>query len=95
MTMFAPQVARLGEISDRYDAILCDIWGVLHNDVASFIEASKSLAAFWRRGGAVILITNAPRPAAVIRGQLLKLGITVTGPSLHYLFCRSMGPVYF
>jgi haloacid dehalogenase-like hydrolase len=84
MTMFAPQIARLGEISDRYDAILCDIWGVLHNGVASFVEASKSLASFRRRGGAVILITNAPRPSAVIRG------ITVTGPSLHYLFRRSM-----
>ncbi len=75
MTMLAPQIARLGEISDRYDAILCDIWGVLHNGVASFVEASTSLAAFRRRGGAVILITNAPRPSAVIRGQLLKLGV--------------------
>jgi HAD superfamily hydrolase (TIGR01459 family) len=75
MTMFAPQIARLGEISDCYDAILCDIWGVLHNGVASFVEASKSLASFRRRGGAVILITNAPRPSAVIRCQLLKLGV--------------------
>ncbi len=75
MTMLAPQIARLGEISDRYDAILCDIWGVLHNGVASFAEASKSLAAFRRRGGAVVLITNAPRPSAVIGGQLLKLGV--------------------
>ena len=75
MTMFAPQIARLGEISERYDAILCDVWGVLHNGVASFVEASKSLALFRRRGGAVILITNAPRPSAVIRGQLLRLGV--------------------
>ena len=75
MTLFAPQIARLGEISDRYDAILCDIWGVLHNGVASFVEASTSLAAFRRRGGAVVLITNAPRPSAVIGGQLLKLGV--------------------
>jgi HAD superfamily hydrolase (TIGR01459 family) len=76
MTMFAPQIARLGEISDRYDAIFCDIWGVLHDGVASFAEASTSLAAFRRRGGAVVLITNAPRPSSVIRGQLLKLGVS-------------------
>ncbi len=33
------QISGLGEISDRYDAILCDIWGVLHNGVASFAPA--------------------------------------------------------
>jgi HAD superfamily hydrolase (TIGR01459 family) len=75
MTMFAPQIARLGEISGHYDAILCDIWGVLHNGVASFDEATRSLASFRRRGAAVVLITNAPRPSAVIRRQLLKLGV--------------------
>ena len=76
MTMFAAQIARLGEISGHYDAILCDIWGVLHNGVASFVEASTSLASFRRQGGgAVVLITNAPRPSAVISRQLLELGV--------------------
>ena len=70
------QVEGLGEISDRYDAILCDIWGVLHNGVASFAPASEALAAFRRRGGAVVLISNAPRPSAPIRRQLVKLGVS-------------------
>lgn len=71
----APQIARLAEISGRYDAILCDIWGVLHNGVESFADASASLAAFRRAGGAVVLITNAPRPSQLIRQQLLRLGV--------------------
>lgn len=75
MTMLAPQIDRLAEISGRYDAILCDIWGVLHNGVESFPEASAALAAFRRGPGAVVLITNAPRPSSVIRSQLLKLGV--------------------
>ena len=70
------QVEGLGEISDRYDAILCDIWGVLHNGVASFGPASEALAAFRRRGGAVVLISNAPRPSAPIHRQLVKLGVS-------------------
>jgi HAD superfamily hydrolase (TIGR01459 family) len=70
------QVEGLGEISDRYDAILCDIWGVLHNGVASFGQASEALSAFRRRGGAVVLISNAPRPSAPIRRQLVKLGVS-------------------
>src|SRR5271166_7007107 len=69
------QVTSLSEISDHYDAILCDIWGVLHNGVESFAAASEALASFRRRGGAVVLITNAPRPSAPIHRQLLKLGV--------------------
>jgi HAD superfamily hydrolase (TIGR01459 family) len=69
------QISGLGEISDRYDAILCDIWGVLHNGVASFAPASAALASFRRRGGAVVLITNAPRPSPPIHRQVLRLGV--------------------
>jgi HAD superfamily hydrolase (TIGR01459 family) len=69
------QISGLGEISDRYDAILCDIWGVLHNGVASFAPPSAALAAFRRRGGGVVLITNAPRPSPPIHRQVLRLGV--------------------
>ena len=70
------QIAGLSEISDRYDVILCDIWGVLHNGVASFAQASEALVSFRRRGGAVILISNAPRPSPPIARQVLKLGVS-------------------
>ena len=75
MTALVRQIAALGEISRRYDAILCDIWGVLHNGVTSFPEASDCLASFRLRGGVVVLLTNAPRPSAMIARQLLKLGV--------------------
>src|ERR1700684_1555761 len=68
------QIVGLREISDHYDVILCDIWGVLHNGVASFTQASDALVSFRRRGGAVILISNAPRPSPPIARQVLKLG---------------------
>jgi HAD superfamily hydrolase (TIGR01459 family) len=70
------QISGLSEISDRYDAILCDIWGVLHNGVASFPPASEALVSFRRRGGAVVLISNAPRPSPPIERQVLKLGVS-------------------
>jgi HAD superfamily hydrolase (TIGR01459 family) len=70
------QIAGLSEISGRYDLILCDIWGVLHNGVASFTQASDALVSFRRRGGAVILISNAPRPSPPIARQVLKLGVS-------------------
>jgi HAD superfamily hydrolase (TIGR01459 family) len=70
------QIAGLSEISDRYDVILCDIWGVLHNGVASFAQASDALVSFRAQGGAVILISNAPRPSPSIARQVLKLGVS-------------------
>lgn len=70
-------IAGLGEIAHRYDAILCDVWGVLHNGQRSFRPASDALVAFRRRGGAVVLLTNAPRPSRPIREQVLALGVSL------------------
>ncbi|MFC0217849.1 HAD superfamily hydrolase (TIGR01459 family) [Pseudochelatococcus lubricantis] len=63
-------IAGLGTIADRYDVLLCDVWGVLHNGVAAFPEAGEALARFRARGGTVVLITNAPRPHGVVRVML-------------------------
>ena len=70
-----PLIAGLGALSGRYDAILCDIWGVLHNGREAFRPASEALAAFRRGGGTVVLITNAPRPNPIIRDQVLAFGV--------------------
>jgi HAD superfamily hydrolase (TIGR01459 family) len=69
------RITGLRDIADQYDVILCDIWGVLHNGVTSFRQASEALTCFRRRGGAVVLITNAPRPSPPIQRQLQKLGV--------------------
>ena len=69
------QIEGLGEIAGRYDAILCDIWGVVHNGVAAFAPACEALVAFRRGGAAVVLISNAPRPSAPIHRQLGRLGV--------------------
>ncbi len=68
-------ISKLSEISDRYDVILCDIWGVIHNGLKAFPEAVDALSAFRKQGGRVILITNAPRPSAPIHAQLLAFGV--------------------
>jgi HAD superfamily hydrolase (TIGR01459 family) len=69
-------VSSLSDISDAYDAILCDVWGVLHDGKRAFPAASDALAAYRKRGGAVALITNAPRPSPPVRAQLVKLGVS-------------------
>jgi HAD superfamily hydrolase (TIGR01459 family) len=69
-------VSCLADISDAYDAILCDVWGVLHDGKAAFTPASEALVAYRRRGGAVALVTNAPRPNPPVSAQVQRLGVS-------------------
>jgi HAD superfamily hydrolase (TIGR01459 family) len=66
---------RLSELVDGVEVILSDIWGVVHNGLESFPDACQALHNFRERGGTVILITNAPRPADSVQRQLRKLGV--------------------
>jgi HAD superfamily hydrolase (TIGR01459 family) len=66
----APFIDGLNRLSGRYDVALCDVWGVVHNGRASFPAACDALTRFRQGGGAVVLITNAPRPNGPIRAQL-------------------------
>ncbi len=63
-------ITALADVSDHYDAVLCDLWGCLHNGRRAFPEAVKALQAFRAKGGTVVLLTNAPRPRAQVAEQL-------------------------
>jgi HAD superfamily hydrolase (TIGR01459 family) len=66
---------RFEVLADRYDVVLCDVWGVVHNSIVAFPQAADALTRFRRNGGAVVLITNAPRPGSVVEHYLDKLGL--------------------
>ena len=68
-------IERLRDRVDGVEVILSDIWGVVHNGLESFPEACEALHTYRQRGGTVILITNAPRPADSVQRQLRKLGV--------------------
>src|SRR6202008_5080091 len=68
-------VDRLREVTDGVDVVLSDIWGVVHNGLEAFPEACEALHNHRSRGGTVILITNAPRPADSVQRQLRKLHV--------------------
>jgi HAD superfamily hydrolase (TIGR01459 family) len=63
-------ITSLAEISDRYDAVFCDLWGCLHNGVTAYPAAVAALQQFRAKGGRVILLTNAPRPKSSVIEQL-------------------------
>ena len=68
-------VESLRDLVGGVDVVLSDIWGVVHNGLESFPEACEALHTYRSRGGTVILITNAPRPADSVQRQLRKLGV--------------------
>jgi HAD superfamily hydrolase (TIGR01459 family) len=68
-------IERFEPLAPAYDVLLCDVWGVVHNGVAAFAEAGDALAQFRAGGGTVILITNAPRPGAVVEKIIGGLGV--------------------
>jgi HAD superfamily hydrolase (TIGR01459 family) len=68
-------VSGLMELSEKYDALLCDIWGVVHNGIEPFEAAIDALQAYRKNGGRVVLITNAPRPSASLFPQFDQIGV--------------------
>src|SRR5690606_12736612 len=68
-------IDRLDGLAENYSAILCDVWGVIHNGVEAFGPAVEALQRVKRQGKAVVLITNAPRPHGPVEEQLRSLGV--------------------
>ena len=68
-------VDHLGELVRDVDIVLSDIWGVIHDGLVSFPDACNALQTFRARGGTVVMITNAPRPADSVQRQLRKLHV--------------------
>ncbi len=68
-------VSGLSAVADRYDVVLSDVWGVIHNGREAFPVACEALARFQRERGPVVLISNAPRPRADASVQARALGV--------------------
>lgn len=76
MIATAPLVlSGLSEVAHRYDVVLSDVWGVLHDGRRAFPGPADALTRFRAGGGTVVLITNAPRPSGPVLDQLAALGV--------------------
>jgi HAD superfamily hydrolase (TIGR01459 family) len=93
----------LSAVADRYDAILCDVWGVIHNGREAFPGPCEALSRFAETRGPVVLISNAPRPAVAVHDQLRDLGVprsawsgfVTSGDATRALLAaREPGPVF-
>jgi HAD superfamily hydrolase (TIGR01459 family) len=68
-------IANARPLLERYDALFCDVWGVVHNGRQAYAEAGAALATFRQQGGTVVLVSNAPVPADGVERVLERTGV--------------------
>lgn len=90
-------------IADKYDAVLCDVWGVVHNGRTPYASAIAALQRLCAAGKTVILLTNVPKPRWSIPPQLDRIGvprdtwdvIVTSGDAIRAeLAARAPGPMF-
>ena len=75
--MTAPALlSGLSAVASDYDAILCDVWGVIHDGKRAFAGAVDALKRFRMSRGPVVLITNAPVPKERVTPMLQRRLVT-------------------
>ncbi len=70
--MAVPVLDSAGTLLARYDVLISDVWGVVHDGVWALPPACSALSAFREQGGAVVLLSNAPSPSEQVAELLDK-----------------------
>lgn len=68
-------MSQLDQLDPKYRAILCDIWGVVHDGDQILPGVEQRLVMWKAEGRRIVLITNAPRPAETVQRHLDWLGL--------------------
>ena len=69
------KIKNFQDIADNYDALICDVWGVIHNGRELFESVNDCLVNFRSKQKPVVLLSNAPRPSKYIERMLNQLGL--------------------
>jgi HAD superfamily hydrolase (TIGR01459 family) len=68
-------IGGLAAVAGSYDGFIIDMWGVLHDGTEAFPAAVAALGRLRADGKSILLLSNAPRRAAVLAAQIDRLGI--------------------
>jgi HAD superfamily hydrolase (TIGR01459 family) len=68
-------ISGLSEIASGHDALICDVWGVVHDGQRHHPAAAEALYRFKENHGPVVLLTNAPRVPAEVQVQCTSYGL--------------------
>lgn len=65
----------IAAIADRYDALLLDLWGVIHDGQALYPEVVETLEQLHKAGKHIVFLSNAPRRSIRAVEGLQRLGV--------------------
>jgi HAD superfamily hydrolase (TIGR01459 family) len=70
-----PVFPGIGALMDRYDGVILDLWGVVHDGHEPYPGATETLARLRDSGKAVLMLSNAPRRATGVIDGMTAMGI--------------------
>ena len=70
-----PILSSIAALAASSEAWIVDIWGVMHNGARAHPAAVHACLEFRAAGGAVVLLSNAPRPFAAVVPHMTALGV--------------------
>ena len=70
-----PILSGIGGWADRYDAMILDLWGVIHNGLAAYPDVPACLDKLRGAGVQILFLSNAPRRSKEVVKRLIELGI--------------------
>ena len=74
--MLLEKIDSIDTIIHRYNAVICDIWGVLHDGININYTAIAALRRVRAAGKQVVLLTNAPKRSNIIQQRFKKMGVS-------------------
>jgi HAD superfamily hydrolase (TIGR01459 family) len=100
MPRSVPLIRGLREIAPDYDALIVDLWGVIHGGVEPYPGVLETLAALRAAGLPVGLLSNAPRRSRMVARRLAEIGVptdaydrlVTSGEAAHDALAARSGP---
>jgi len=90
----------LESIISRYDALLLDLWGVVHDGSQLYPGVHETLVKLQQANKKIIMISNAPRRARKAVAVLTQLGVelelydhVITSGELGYQWLKNRSPL--
>jgi HAD superfamily hydrolase (TIGR01459 family) len=65
----------IGALAPRYNGLILDLWGVVHDGVAPLPGALECLRALIEAGKRVVLLSNAPRRSSDVVDRISRIGV--------------------
>src|SRR5262245_2006562 len=75
MPQAIPILTSIAALAAASEAWIVDIWGVMHNGARAHPAAVEACRRFRTAGGAVVLLSNAPRPFSAVVPHMTALGV--------------------